>query len=88
MAQAIQFAFRVVAPHVSAEHVEHCVFHVVARQTLRVVRRLCRASQRGRRATQQFLYYLALFAEAEMDLPADPAGDLMKLILHGIARRK
>lgn len=35
-----------------------------------------------------FLYYLALFAEAEMDLPADPAGDLMKLILHGIARSK
>jgi AcrR family transcriptional regulator len=33
-----------------------------------------------------FLYYLALLAEAPVDLPADPAGDLTKLILHGIAR--
>lgn len=33
-----------------------------------------------------FLYYLALLAEAEVDLPADAAGDLTKLILHGIAR--
>lgn len=29
-----------------------------------------------------------LLADAEVDLPADPAGDLMKLILHGIARSK
>ena len=35
-----------------------------------------------------FLYYLALLAEAEVDLPPDPAGDLMKLILHGIAHGK
>jgi len=33
-----------------------------------------------------FLYYLALLAEADVDLPADPAGDLTRLILHGIAR--
>jgi hypothetical protein len=33
-----------------------------------------------------FLYYLALLAEAEVDQPANPEGDLIKLILHGIAR--
>ena len=32
------------------------------------------------------IYYLALLAEADVDLPADPAGDLTRLILHGIAR--
>ena len=35
-----------------------------------------------------FLFYLALLAEAAVDLPADPAGELIKLILHGIARRE
>ena len=35
-----------------------------------------------------FLYYLVLLAEAEGYLPPDTAGDMMKLILHGIAHNK
>ena len=32
-----------------------------------------------------FLYYLALLAEAKVDLPVDPAAQLTRVILSGIA---
>lgn len=35
-----------------------------------------------------FLYYLALLADATMDLPPDPARALITLVLHGIALGK